>query len=110
MKVTRTGIPEILVLEPRIFADTRGAFFEAYNRKRFSEAGINDEFVQDNQSLSQRNVLRGLHYQVRQPQGKLVRVVHGEVFDVAVDCRKSSPSFARTVTVTLSAENQRMLW
>jgi dTDP-4-dehydrorhamnose 3,5-epimerase len=110
MKLSRTDIPEVLVLEPRIFQDSRGLFFEAYNRDTLSGLGISYEFVQDNQSLSKKNVLRGLHYQVKRPQGKLIRVVHGEVFDVAVDCRRSSPRFGRSVHVNLSADNRKMLW
>ena len=111
MKVTATAIPEVLLIEPRVFGDDRGFFYESYNRRAFREAaGIDPEFVQDNHSRSARNVLRGLHYQVRQPQGKLVRVVAGEVWDVAVDLRRSSPTFGRWVGVTLSAANRRMLW
>jgi dTDP-4-dehydrorhamnose 3,5-epimerase len=110
MKVSLTDNPEVLVLEPRIFQDSRGLFFEAYNRDTLSGVGISYEFVQDNQSLSKKNVLRGLHYQVKRPQGKLIRVVHGEVFDVAVDCRRSSPRFGRSVHVNLSADNRKMLW
>ncbi len=110
MKVSPTENPEVLVIEPRIFEDPRGHFFEAYNRETFARLGISAEFVQDNQSLSKKGVLRGLHYQVQQPQGKLIRVVQGEIFDVAVDCRRSSPHFSRPVCVNLSAENRRMLW
>lgn len=111
MHVVKTGLPEVLVLEPRVFGDERGFFFESYNRRSFAEAtGVDPEFVQDNHSRSVRNVLRGLHYQIRQPQGKLVRVVVGEVFDVAVDLRRSSPRFGRWTGVHLSAQNKRMLW
>jgi dTDP-4-dehydrorhamnose 3,5-epimerase len=110
MTIAPTPIPEVLVLEPKIFEDARGAFFEAYNRRRLAEAGIGQEFVQDNQSISKKNVLRGLHYQIRQPQGKLIRVLRGEIFDVAVDCRRSSPHFGHSIHVTLSAANRKMLW
>jgi dTDP-4-dehydrorhamnose 3,5-epimerase len=110
MKVKPTAIPDVLVLEPRVYEDARGAFFEAYNRKRLSGVGIGQEFVQDNQSISKRNVLRGLHYQIRQPQGKLIRVLRGQIFDVAVDCRKSSQYFGQSVHVNLSADNRNMLW
>lgn len=110
MIVTRTAIPDVLVIEPRIFEDSRGAFFETYNQQKFSDAGISSNFVQENQSVSRKNVLRGLHYQIRQPQEKLVRVLHGEIFDVAVDCRKSSPHFGKFVSVTLSSENRKMFW
>jgi dTDP-4-dehydrorhamnose 3,5-epimerase len=110
MKVTPTALPEVLLIEPRVFPDERGFFFESYNRRALREAGLDAEFVQDNHSRSTRNVLRGLHYQIRQAQGKLVRVCVGEVFDVAVDLRKSSPNFGRWVGVRLSAENKHMLW
>lgn len=111
MKVISTSIPDVLVLEPKVFGDTRGFFFESYNRRAFAEAtGLDPDFVQDNHSRSARGVLRGLHYQIRQPQGKLVRVVAGEVFDVAVDLRKYSPTFGRWVGEYLSAENKRMMW
>ncbi|MEJ8811727.1 dTDP-4-dehydrorhamnose 3,5-epimerase [Variovorax ureilyticus] len=111
MKVTPTEIPEVLVLEPRVFRDARGFFFESFNQKAFDEAvGRHVDFVQDNHSRSTKGVLRGLHYQVQQPQGKLVRVVRGAVFDVAVDIRKSSPTFGRWVGVELSEENQKQLW
>src|SRR5690242_1942044 len=110
MKVTPTALPEVLILEPRVFEDSRGFFYEAYNRRQWANAGINLDFVQDNQSLSKKQVLRGLHYQIRQPQGKLVRALRGEIFDVAVDIRKSSPTFGKSVNVILSAENRRMLW
>ena len=111
MKVTPTDLPEVLVLEPRVFQDERGFFLESYNRAVLREtAGIDAEFVQDNHSRSARGVLRGLHYQIRQPQGKLVRVAAGEVFDVAVDLRRGSPTFARWTGTRLSAENKRMMW
>jgi dTDP-4-dehydrorhamnose 3,5-epimerase len=104
-------LPEVLVLEPRVFGDQRGFFLESYNQRVFREAaGIDANFVQDNHSRSARNVLRGLHYQVKQPQGKLVRVVAGEVFDVAVDVRRSSPRYGRWMGLHVSAENRLMLW
>ncbi len=111
MRAIPTAIPEVLILEPDVFGDSRGFFFESYNRRVFREVtGVDAEFVQDNHSRSMKNVLRGLHYQIAQPQAKLVRVVTGEVYDVAVDLRRSSPTFGRWVAVTLSAENRRMLW
>lgn len=111
MKVTPTSIPEVLILEPRVFGDTRGFFMESYNRIAFDEAvGRHVEFVQDNHSRSARGVLRGLHYQIEQPQGKLVRVTHGAVYDVAVDIRRSSATFGKWVGVELTAENHRQLW
>ena len=110
MKVTPTALPDILLIEPRVFGDARGYFFESYNQRALADAGVAAEFVQDNHSLSARGVLRGLHYQIEHAQGKLVRVTAGEVFDVAVDLRRSSRSFGRWVGVTLSAENKRMLW
>jgi dTDP-4-dehydrorhamnose 3,5-epimerase len=111
MKVIPTSIPDVLILEPRVFGDDRGFFFESWNRRAFSEAvGRDVEFVQDNHSKSAKGVLRGLHYQVQQAQGKLVRVVAGEVFDAVVDLRRSSPTFGRSVGVTLSAANRRMFW
>jgi len=111
VKVERTALPGVLVLEPRVFGDARGWFLESWNRRVFREAtGVEAQFVQDNHSRSARGVLRGLHYQVRQPQGKLVRVVAGEIYDVAVDLRRGSPSFGRPVGVTLDAESHRMLW
>lgn len=111
MKVIRTDIPDVLIIEPKVFGDERGFFFESFNGRVWKElAGLDTRFVQDNHSLSQRNVLRGLHYQIRQPQGKLVRVTAGEVYDVAVDLRKSSPTFGRWVGVVLSAQNKRQLW
>jgi dTDP-4-dehydrorhamnose 3,5-epimerase len=111
MKVMPMSIPDVLVLEPKVFGDARGFFYESYNRRIFAEAtGLDPDFVQDNHSRSARGVLRGLHYQIRQPQGKLVRVVVGEVFDVAVDLRRNSPTFGRWVGEYLSAENKRMMW
>lgn len=111
MKVTPTALPEVLVLEPRFFGDARGFFFESYNRKAFAAAtGFDPDFVQDNHSRSARGVLRGLHYQLSQAQGKLVRVTAGSVYDVAVDLRRSSPNFGRWVGMELSAENRRQMW
>jgi dTDP-4-dehydrorhamnose 3,5-epimerase len=110
VKVTPTELPDVLLIEPRVFSDDRGFFFESWNRKTLAAAGIVAEFVQDNHSRSVRNVLRGLHYQVEHAQGKLVRVCTGEVFDVAVDIRKSSPSFGRWTGARLSAQNKHMLW
>jgi dTDP-4-dehydrorhamnose 3,5-epimerase len=105
-----TRLPEVLILEPRVFGDDRGFFFESYNQQAMAELGIKENFVQDNHSCSTRNVLRGLHYQIRRPQGKLVRVVVGEILDVAVDLRRSSPTFGQWEAVQLSGENKRMLW
>ena len=111
MKVTPTPIPGVLIIEPRVFGDARGFFYESFNQKAFNDAtGTNYQFVQDNHSRSSKGVLRGLHYQIEQPQGKLVRVVRGAVFDVAVDIRKSSPTFGKWVGVELSEENHRQLW
>jgi dTDP-4-dehydrorhamnose 3,5-epimerase len=111
VKAIPTAIADVLVVEPAVFGDARGAFFESWNRRAFSKlAGRDVDFVQDNHSVSARGVLRGLHYQLRQPQGKLVRVVAGEVFDVVVDLRRSSPTFGRWVGETLSAQNRRMMW
>jgi dTDP-4-dehydrorhamnose 3,5-epimerase len=111
MHIQKTEIPGVLIIEPKVFGDDRGFFFESFNERRFTElTGMTPRFVQDNHSRSDRNVLRGLHYQIKQPQGKLVRVTLGEVFDVAVDMRRSSPTFGRWVGVTLSAENKRQLW
>jgi dTDP-4-dehydrorhamnose 3,5-epimerase len=111
MNVIKTEIPDLLILEPKVFGDSRGFFFESYNQRELADvAGITDAFVQDNHSRSARNVLRGLHYQIQQPQGKLVRVVAGTVFDVAVDIRRSSATFGRWVGVELSAENKRIAW
>jgi dTDP-4-dehydrorhamnose 3,5-epimerase len=111
MQVVPTAIPDLVIIEPKVFGDERGFFYESFNQRRFTElTGVTDSFVQDNHSKSARNVLRGLHYQIRQPQGKLVRVVAGEVLDIAVDLRKSSPNFGNWVGVNLSAENKKMLW
>jgi dTDP-4-dehydrorhamnose 3,5-epimerase len=111
VKVTPTAIPEVLLLEPKVFSDPRGFFFESYNRRSFREAtGIDVQFVQDNQSFSVRNVLRGLHYQARQAQGKLISVAAGDIFDVAVDLRRSSPTFGKWVSADLSGANHRMIW
>ncbi len=111
MKATPTAIPDVLMFEPRVFGDARGFFFESFNQKAFGEAsGLDVSFVQDNHSRSARGVLRGLHYQVQQPQGKLVRVVRGAVFDVSVDIRRGSPTFGSWVGAELSEDNQRQLW
>ena len=111
MKAAPAAIPDVLVVEPRVFGDERGFFYESFNARKFKElTGLDPKFVQDNHSRSAKNVLRGLHYQIRQPQGKLVRVVAGEVFDVAVDIRKNSPTFGRWVGHTLSAENRQQVW
>ena len=111
MKVTATDLPDVLVLEPRVFADRRGCFFESWNERAFAQStGLAVRFVQDNQSCSVRNVLRGIHYQVVRPQGRLVRVIEGTVLDVAVDLRRSSPTFRHWVSAELSAENKRQVW
>jgi len=111
MKATPCAIADVLLIEPKVFGDERGFFFESFNQRAFQEvSGLRVDFVQDNHSKSARNVLRGLHYQIRQPQGKLVRVVAGEVFDVAVDLRRNSPTFGRWVGEILSADNKRQLW
>jgi dTDP-4-dehydrorhamnose 3,5-epimerase len=111
MQATSTTLPEVLILEPKVFGDERGFFFESFNARTFREVtGVTSQFVQDNHSRSIQQVLRGLHYQLEHPQGKLVRVVAGEVFDVAVDIRRSSPRFGRWVGVALSAQNKRQLW
>lgn len=111
MKVTPTTIPDVLIIEPKVFGDERGFFLESFNQRAFNEAtGLNVNFVQDNHSRSTKGVLRGLHYQLQQPQGKLVRVVRGAVFDVAVDIRRSSATFGKWVGVELSAENHKQLW
>ena len=111
MDAIATKIPDVLIIEPKVFGDERGFFYESFNKKKFVEAsGVNSEFVQDNHSKSSKGVLRGLHYQIKQPQGKLVRVCQGEVIDVAVDIRKSSATFGQWVGVNLSAENKRQLW
>ena len=110
MKVIRTRLPDVLLLEPRVFGDARGFFFESWNEREFERAGLRARFVQDNHSRSEKGVLRGLHYQIRQPQGKLIRVVAGEIFDVAVDIRSSSSTFGRWEGVRLSAESHELLW
>ena len=111
MKATRLAIPEVVLIEPKVFGDARGFFFESFNQQAFNEAtGTKHDFVQDNHSRSSKGVLRGLHYQIQQPQGKLVRVVRGSVFDVAVDIRKSSPTFGQWVGAELTEENQHQLW
>ena len=111
MKVTPTAIPEVLIIEPKVFGDARGFFFESFNQKAFNQAtGLNLNFVQDNHSRSARGVLRGLHYQIEKPQGKLVRVVRGAVFDVAVDIRKGSATFGKWVGIELSEDNHKQLW
>jgi dTDP-4-dehydrorhamnose 3,5-epimerase len=111
MRVTPTALPEVLVIEPAVYQDPRGSFFEVHNRKAFAQAtGIDAEFVQENQSSSVRNVLRGLHYQIRDAQGKLLRVLEGRVYDVAVDLRRSSPTFGKWAAVELSASDNRLVW
>ena len=111
MNVIKTAIPDVLILEPKVFGDQRGFFLESFNLRLFREkTGLSPTFVQDNHSRSSQNVLRGLHYQIKQPQGKLVRVIAGEVFDVAVDLRRSSRTFGKWTGTTLSAENKRELW
>jgi dTDP-4-dehydrorhamnose 3,5-epimerase len=111
MKAIPTAIPDVVIIEPQVFGDPRGFFFESFNARDFTElTGVSSEFVQDNHSRSAKHVLRGLHYQIRQPQGKLVRVVAGTVFDVAADIRKSSPTFGQWVGAELSAENRKMMW
>lgn len=110
MKVERTSIPEVLIIHPEVFGDARGFFLESFNEAAMAKIGLTQRFVQDNHSRSRRNVLRGLHYQIHNPQGKLVRVVAGEVFDVAVDIRRSSPTFGKWVGAHLSEENKCMFW
>jgi dTDP-4-dehydrorhamnose 3,5-epimerase len=111
MKVIPTDIPDVLILEPKVFSDERGLFLETYNKRSFRDAtGVDVEFVQDNHSSSRRGVLRGLHYQVRRPQGKLLRVIAGEVYDVAVDLRRTSPWFGKSVAFHLDADSKRMAW
>jgi dTDP-4-dehydrorhamnose 3,5-epimerase len=110
MNIIHTDLPDVLLIEPKVFGDARGFFLESWNRKTFADVGLALDFVQDNHSRSARGVLRGIHYQLNQPQGKLVRVVSGAVFDVAVDLRRSSPRFGKWVGYELSAENQRMMW
>ena len=109
-KKISTSLPEVFIVEPRVFGDERGFFLESYNELKMAELGITEKFVQDNHSCSSRNVLRGLHYQVKHPQGKLVRVAEGEILDVAVDLRRCSPAFGKWEAVRLSGENKRMLW
>ncbi len=110
MKVTPTALPGVLVVEPRVFGDDRGFFFESWNARALGQAGVDAAFVQDNHSRSRRGVLRGLHYQIEHAQGKLVRVVIGEAFDVVVDLRRSSPTFGQNLGISLSADNRKMLW
>lgn len=110
MELIETAVRDVLIIEPKVFGDDRGFFMESWNQRSFAQAGLDLDFVQDNHSRSARGVLRGLHYQQPRPQGKLVRVMTGAVFDVAVDMRKSSPTFGKSVGVELSAENKRMLW
>ena len=110
MKFTATTIPDVIIIEPQVFGDQRGFFMETWRQDKFKEAGIPSEFIQDNHSSSSQGILRGLHYQIQQAQGKLVRVIKGEVYDVAVDMRLSSPSFGQWVGETLTAENKKMLW
>jgi dTDP-4-dehydrorhamnose 3,5-epimerase len=110
MRMVESPLPDVLLIEPRVFGDERGHFLESYNERAMAELGIRERFVQDNQSFSVRNVLRGLHYQVQKPQGKLVRVIAGEVLDVAVDLRRSSPAFGHWCAARLSGKNQRMIW
>jgi dTDP-4-dehydrorhamnose 3,5-epimerase len=110
MEFEPTTIPDVVLIRPKVFGDARGFFFESWEERKFAAAGIDAKFVQDNHSRSARNILRGLHYQVQQPQGKLVRVVTGAVYDVVVDIRRSSPTFGRWVGATLSEENRHMLW
>lgn len=110
MKIIAASLPGVLLLEPRVFGDERGFFLESYNQRTFAELGIREAFVQDNHSFSGKNVVRGLHYQIRQPQGKLVRVIAGEILDIAVDLRRSSPTFGQWECFRLSGENKLMLW
>lgn len=110
MRFIPTSIPDIILIEPKVFGDARGFFLETYQAQRFAEAGIPANFVQDNHSGSRQGTLRGLHYQIQQAQGKLVRVIAGEIYDVAVDLRRSSPTFGRWIGVTLTAENKQQLW
>ena len=110
MKFIRTVIPDIIIIEPKVFGDERGFFMETFQSKRFADAGITVDFVQDNHSSSRQGILRGLHYQIKQVQSKLTRVIAGEIFDVAVDIRRSSPTFGQWVGIHLSAENKRQLW
>ena len=110
MKKITTSLSGVLILEPRVFGDDRGFFLESYNQRTFADLGIGEAFVQDNHSFSEKNVVRGLHYQIRQPQGKLVRAITGEILDVVLDVRRSAPTFGKWESFTLSGENKRMLW
>lgn len=110
MNVTETALPEVLLIEPQVFGDSRGFFLETFSTQRYSDLGITSQFIQDNWSHSRRGTLRGLHFQIQHPQGKLVHVMQGEIFDVAVDVRQGSPTFGKWVGVTLSAENKKQLW
>jgi dTDP-4-dehydrorhamnose 3,5-epimerase len=110
MKKIATSLPGVLLLEPRVFGDDRGFFMESYNQRTFAALGITGAFVQDNHSFSEKNVIRGLHYQIRQPQGKLIRVIAGEIHDVALDLRRSSPTFGKWESFKLSGENKRIVW
>jgi dTDP-4-dehydrorhamnose 3,5-epimerase len=110
MKAVATSIADVIVLEPKVFEDSRGTFFESYNQRALTELGIKGPFVQDNQSFSRRDVVRGLHYQILHPQGKLIRCLSGEIYDVAIDLRRQSPTFSQWVGETLSSSNRKMLW
>ncbi|HLX86783.1 MAG TPA: dTDP-4-dehydrorhamnose 3,5-epimerase [Terriglobales bacterium] len=110
MKKIETSLPGVLLLEPRVFGDDRGFFLESYNQRTFADLGIHESFVQDNHSFSSRNVLRGLHFQIQQPQGKLIRAITGEILDVVVDMRRSSPTLGKSESFRLSGDNKRMLW
>lgn len=110
MNIIKTLIPDVMVIEPQVFGDERGFFMETFHEKKFADAGLKMDFVQDNHSLSTKGVLRGLHYQIKQPQGKFIRVIAGEVFDVAVDIRRGSPTFGKWIGEYLSAENKKMMW
>ena len=110
MHIIKTDIQDVLIIEPKVFNDSRGFFYESYNKRDFNSAGITYDFVQDNHSLSTKGVLRGLHYQIKNPQGKLIRALSGEIFDAVVDLRKGSSTFGKSVCLTLSAENKRMIW
>ena len=110
MKVTPASLPDVLLIEPKVWRDDRGLFLESFNERKFAEAGIYGPFVQDNHSRSSKNVLRGLHYQIQHPQGKLVRVTHGRVFDVAVDLRRSSPTFGKWTSAILDGDSLNMMW
>lgn len=110
MQFTHTQIPDVILIEPKVFIDERGFFLESYQKKRFAEAGIHVDFVQDNHSRSQQGTLRGLHYQIKHPQGKLIHVISGEIYDVAVDIRKTSSTFGKWVGYYLSADNKKMMW